>query len=296
MSSFEVPASRNLGFFADVQIAADSAGNVYVPVVSENEVLEYSSSGTLLKTFTGSGAGALKEPTGVAIDSSGDLWVADSGNNRIVELDSGGAPVEVNGKPVEIKSEGVWSVALDGHGDVFALVANGADSCGARTRPACISSSIARKAGRSPTWGLALSVNLAAKSNATTAGLAVNRGERACVRERWPANHWNVWVFGPPTAPLVEKELTAEVGTSEVKLGALVNPGGIATSYRFEYGPTSAYGSSTPFPEGASVKEWNRTRCGRPRAASRPGPPTTIVSWQATNWERPTAPTRPSPR
>ncbi len=136
LSSFEVPASRNLfGFFTDVQIAADSAGNVYVPVVSENEVLEYSPSGTLLKTFTGSGAGALKEPTGVAVDSSGDLWVADAGNNRIVELDSSGAPVEVNGKPVEIESEGVWSVAVDGQGDVFALVDNGADSCGEKASP-----------------------------------------------------------------------------------------------------------------------------------------------------------------
>ena len=98
-------------------------------------MLEYSPSGTLLQTFTGSGAGALKEPTGVAIDSSGNLWVADSGNNRIVELDSSGAAVEVNGKPVEIESEGVWSVALDGHGDVFALVVNSADSCGEMLTP-----------------------------------------------------------------------------------------------------------------------------------------------------------------
>ena len=60
-----------------------------------------------------------------------------------------------------------------------------------------------------------------------------------------------VWVFGPPTAPVVDRELTAEIGASEAKLGALVNPGGIQTSYRFEYGPTSAYGSSTPFPEGS---------------------------------------------
>ena len=48
-----------------------------------------------------------------------------------------------------------------------------------------------------------------------------------------------VWVFGPPVAPVVDRELTAEVGASEAKLGALVNPGGIQTSYRFEYGPTS---------------------------------------------------------
>ena len=55
------------------------------------------------------GRGALKEPTGVAVDSSGNLWVADHGDNRIEELSPSGAPVEVNGKPVEIESEGVGS-------------------------------------------------------------------------------------------------------------------------------------------------------------------------------------------
>ena len=75
------------------------------------------------------------KPTGVAVDSSGNLWVADAGNNRIEELDPSGAPVEINGKPVEIDSEGVESVALDGHGDVLAIVKNSADSCGSQTSP-----------------------------------------------------------------------------------------------------------------------------------------------------------------
>ncbi len=247
---FEVPASRNLdGLFTDVQIAADSAGNVYVPVVPDNEVLEYSPSGTLLKTFTGSGAGALKEPTGVAIDSSGDLWVADSGNSRIVELDSSGAPVEVDSKPVEIKSEGVWSVALDGHGDVFAVVYNGADPCGEK------GSSCLHLVEYSAEGRQLADVGAGSFGESTGAGerfysmVAVNQASgRVYVTA---GQQKTVWVFGPPTAPVVGRELTAEVGASEAKLGALVNPGGIQTSYRFEYGPTSAYGSSTPFPEGS---------------------------------------------
>ncbi len=48
-----------------------------------------------------------------------------------------------------------------------------------------------------------------------------------------------VWVFGPSHRACGRQELTAEIGASEAKLGALVNPGGIQTSYRFEYGPTS---------------------------------------------------------
>lgn len=252
VSSFEVPASRNFfGILTDVQIAADSAGNVYVPVAPENEVLEYSPSGTLLKTFTGSGAGALKEPTGVAIDSSGNLWVADSANNRIVELDSSGAPVEVNGKRVEIRSEGVASVALDGHGDVFALVDNSADSCGEKASPCLHLIEYSSEGGQLADVGAGSfgESNEAEKVERFYSMVAANQASGrvyvlAGLQEK-------IWVFAPPTAPVVDRELTAEVGASEAKLGALVNPGGIQTAYRFEYGTTTAYGNMTPFPEGS---------------------------------------------
>jgi DNA-binding beta-propeller fold protein YncE len=254
LSSFEVPFSRNLyGVFTDVQIAADSVGNVYVPVVPENEVLEYSPSGTLLKTFTGSGTGALKEPTGVAADQkSGDLWVADAGNNRIVEFDSSGAPVEVNGKPVEIKSEGVWSVALDGHGNVFALVENSADSCGEK-RPPCLHLVEYSAEGRQlADVGAGYFGEQGGGGERFYSMVAVNQASgRVYVTDGNSYQDPKIWVFGPPAAPVVDRELTAEVGASEAKLGALVNPGGIQTSYRFEYGTTTEYGSSTPFPEGS---------------------------------------------
>jgi hypothetical protein len=243
---FEVPVSRNFdGLLTDVQIAADSAGNVYVPVVPANEVLEYSPSGTLLKTFTGSGAGALKEPTGVAVDSSGNLWVA--GNNRIVELDSSGAPVEVNGKPVEIKSEGVGSVALDGHGDVFAVVYNSADPCGAKGSSCLHLVEYSSEGRQLADVGAG---NFGGETGEEERFLSMVAVNRASGRVYVTANG-TVWVFGPPVAPVVDRELTAEVGASEAKLGALVNPGGVETDYRFEYGPTGAYGSSTPFPEGS---------------------------------------------
>ena len=100
------------------QIAVDSAGNVYVPNAPTNQELEYDPATCVeeqakgepppckpLKTFTDSGAHAMKGPNGVALDASDDLWVADSGNDRIVELSPTGAPVEINGEPVEIKSE-----------------------------------------------------------------------------------------------------------------------------------------------------------------------------------------------
>ncbi len=240
LASFEVEASRNiLGLFTVVQIAADSAGNVYVPVVSQNEVLEYSPQGTLLKTFTG--AGALKEPAGLAVDSSGNLWVADSGNQRIDELNP--ADVPVGG----FQSEGVRSVALDGHGHVFAIVENSADFCGSLEAPCDhlveYSSSGAQLADiGAGNFGRA-------SSHPSLSMLAVNGSSgRVYVTDDYNSR---VSIFGPPKPPTVEKELTAEVGVSEAKLGALANPGGIETSYRFEYGTTTAYGQSTPFPEGS---------------------------------------------
>jgi hypothetical protein len=250
LSSFEVQASRNLfGVLSDVQIAADSAGNVYVPIASENEVLEYSPSGTLLKTFTGSGASALDEPNGIAIDPSGDLWVANSGSGRIVELASSGAPVEVNGKPVEIESEGAGAIALDGHGDVLAIVDNSADSCGKLKSP-CVHLVEYNSAGRQlADVGAGTFGESGGAGDRFYSMVAVDEANgRVYVTDGLKAK---IWVFGPPVAPAVDRELTAEVGASEAKLGALVNPGGIQTTYRFEYGPTSAYGSSTPFPEGS---------------------------------------------
>jgi hypothetical protein len=252
VSSFEVAASRNYsGFFTDVQIAADSAGNLYVPNTAANEVREYSPSGTLLKTFTGSGAGALKEPTGVAIGSSGNLWVA--GTNRIVELGPSGAPVEVNGKPVEIQSTGVWSVALDGHGHVFAVVDNAADSCGGKESP-CLHLLEYSSEG----------TQLADVGAGKFAGGEVERYYSAVAVNQAnglvyvvAGQQETVWVFAPPTAPVLDKEFTAEVGASEAKLGALVNPGAIAASYRFEYDTReykegeAPHGPSTPFPEGS---------------------------------------------
>ena len=249
VSSFEVPVSRNLsGVFTDVQIAVDSVGNVYVPVVPENEVLEYSPSGTLLKTFAGSGAGALEEPAGVAVSPSGDVWVADSSNGgRIMELDPSGAPVEVNGKPVEIVSEGVRSVALDGHGDVFALVDNGTDSCGEKESP-CLHLVEYNAEGRQ----LAdVGAGHFGEQGGAVEGFFSMVAVDGTNGRAYVTTAGGFWVLGPPTAPVIGRELTDETGTSEVKLGAAVDPGGIAASYRFEYGTTTAYGSSTPSPEGS---------------------------------------------
>jgi hypothetical protein len=244
-ASFPVPASNNFfGSFSVIQIATDSNGDVYVPVSPENDVLEYSSAGTLLKTFTG--GGALKGPTGVAVDSFGNLWVADAGNNRIEEL----SPTDTS--VGEIKSEGVESVALDGRGDLFAVVENSIDPCGS-LKPPCLHLSEYNSAGKQVAdvgagsfgGGGFQPPSMVAVGEAS-GRVYVSDGEKGLI-----------WIFGPPAAPIVGKELTAEVAASEAKLGALVNPGGIEATYHFEYDAReyregeAPHGKSTPIPEGS---------------------------------------------
>jgi NHL repeat len=255
-SPFSVPPSNNIaGALTVVQIATDSAGNVYVPVVPENEVLEYSPTGTLLRTFTG--GGRLSKPTGVAVDSSGDLWVADSGNDRIVELDSSDAPVEVNGKPVEINSEGVGSIALDGHGDVLAIVRNGVDSCGSLLPPCSHLVEYTSGGVQVADVGAGSFESEHHESFLGPVPMMVAVSESSGRVYVSDVSNKRIWIFGPPAAPVVRRELTAEVGTSEAKLGALIGAGGIQTTYSFEYdtreyaqgeGP---HGHSTPFPVGS---------------------------------------------
>jgi hypothetical protein len=248
-ASFSVPSSQNFLSFTLVQIASDSAGNVYVPVVPQNEVLEYSSTGALLSTFTGgSGAGALKGPTGVAVDSSGNVWVADTGDKRLEELSRTDVPlaeIKVGG---EAQSGEVESVALDGRGDVFAIVKSSADFCGS-LGPPCSHLVEYNAAGVQVADVGAGSFESGSAGFRLPPMVAVNEGDgRVYVTD---GAKGEVWIFGPPSAPVVERELTAEVGTSEAKLGALASAGGIQTTYRFEYGRSTAYGQSTPFPEGS---------------------------------------------
>jgi hypothetical protein len=252
VSSFPVPPFSGGGFnelFENLsQVATDSAGDVYVPNVPGNEVLEYTPTGTLLTTFMGSGEHTLSGPTGVAVDSSGNVWVADARNNRIEEFASTGAFLS------EFRSEGVRALALDAHGNAFAIVVNSADYCGSLRSPC------AHLVEYSSTGAQLADVGAGDFGSADThfqpSMVAVNMASgRVYVTDALKSR---VWVFQPPLAPMLGRESAAEVGVFEAKLAALVNPGGAQTAYRFEY-DTRQYGEgeaphgvSVPFPEGSA--------------------------------------------
>jgi DNA-binding beta-propeller fold protein YncE len=257
-SSFPVAPSANFKFIVPwtvVGIATDSAGNVYVPVAPENKVLEYDPSEcpalpepctlTPLKTFTGgSGAGALKGPTAVAVDPSGNLWVADTGNQRLEQLSPAGAPLS------EIPAEGVQSLAVDSHGHLFAILRNSASFCGS-LQPPCPHLLEYNSAG-AQIADLGAGEYGGGEENDEHSEIPIMVATSDSTGRVYVADGINdrVFIYTPPTPPQLENELAVGVTTSEAKLGALVEPGGIGASYRFEYGTTTAYGQATPFPEG----------------------------------------------
>ena len=61
--------------------------DVWVANTGANDIIEYNSSLSVVKTISGNG---LNQPYGVAIDSSGDVWVANSGANDVLESNSTG--------------------------------------------------------------------------------------------------------------------------------------------------------------------------------------------------------------
>jgi DNA-binding beta-propeller fold protein YncE len=88
-------------------------GNVYVTDYWNNRIDELSSSGAFIRTMgwgvsngdaeyqvctsscragvSGSGAGEIHAPNGIAIDSTGNLWVAEEGNERVQEFSEAGS-------------------------------------------------------------------------------------------------------------------------------------------------------------------------------------------------------------
>ena len=184
------------------------------------------------------------------------------------------------------------TVALDGHGEVFAIVKNSADFCGSLDAAVFSSGGVQRRgrAARRRRRRLVRSAEDARRS-------AWSRSNEASGRVYVTDGDKEVWMFGPPAAPVVGKELTAEVGTSEAKLGALVNPGGIQTTLplRIRHAANTRRRSASRAErrrsrKAASGKASPRTRCGRPRAVLRRARPTTTAWSRRTNSARPSGP------
>jgi DNA-binding beta-propeller fold protein YncE len=68
-------------------IAIDSSGNLWITDTDTDEISEYSSTGTYLHSYGGSGteAGKFHGPEGIVIGANGDIYIADSADEGRVQ-------------------------------------------------------------------------------------------------------------------------------------------------------------------------------------------------------------------
>jgi hypothetical protein len=259
VSAFSIAGSTNLTFSFEgsnfsvsaVQIASDSAGNVYLPNAPNNEIQEFNPEGHVLHTITGSGAEALKEPTGVAVDAAGNVYVADNGNGRVEEFSPGGAFIVAIGTGVDqttkgnvctaasgdicgTGSDGSQALALDGAGDIFVGENNGSGFHVVLYSPA---------GAELTDFGMG---TIGSSGLGAIDTLAV--GPTGLVYVTDGANNV-VWIYAKQSEPSLVSVSSSAVTQTSATLNATIGPGHADTSYHFEYGTSTAYGTSVPVPD-----------------------------------------------
>jgi RHS repeat-associated protein len=93
------------------------SGNIYVSDAADNRIQELTPTGIPLVSFGGSGAGALSEPHGIALDSSGNVWVANTHDSTVEKFSASGGYLKSYGEPGKALGQlaGPYGLAVDGN-------------------------------------------------------------------------------------------------------------------------------------------------------------------------------------
>ena len=236
-------AGAGSGEFNGAQgVAVDGAGDLYVADTHECRVQELSPAGAFIRAWgggdgtgvCGSGPGLFGEPVDIAIDASGNVWVADYADSNIQEFTSTGAYVKTVGGPGTIGGtfDGPQQVNFDPAGDLLV-----ADTNNSRVQVIDPTDGSFAYAWGAPPAG----ATPGAGEFDSTGGAVSIPGGKVVVTDQ---NGGDVQAFSF-ASPAVSAP-SASPAALTATLSATVDPGGGVAPYRFDWGPTSAYGNSTP--------------------------------------------------
>jgi hypothetical protein len=228
-------------------VTVDSSGHVYVLDNSHSVIDEFDSTGLFLGQTSGAGTpnGSFGDLTGVAVAASGNVYVAERGFSGVVNVFGPGVvlPTVTTGAASSVTET---SATLEG-----VVNPDGTSVTGCqfeyRTQE---EASYTHSVPCSQSLPLTGTAPVAVSANAT--GLTGNE----IYNYRLAATNANGTTSGQdatlqtPGAPRIDAESFSSVGSTHATLCARINPGGFATHYRFEYGATTAYGTSSPIPDG----------------------------------------------
>ena len=246
--------NRGVGFFAklnsagektpiealdeeeSVAAAVDSSnGNVYVDNVGS--VAEFSSSGSLLDRF---GAGHLTAGSGLAVNGATQtVYVADTATSTVAVFADPFAIVKTT-QATGLQVEG--SATLNGTVNPLGVPVTSCEfEYGIDESYGQAAECTALPSGSSP-------VAVHADVSGLTPGTLYHY--------RLVANNENGGeagadgTFFTPARPRIAGESATDVASSSATLNARINPDALDTNYSFEYGTSTAYGTSTPLPDG----------------------------------------------
>jgi DNA-binding beta-propeller fold protein YncE len=104
-------------------IAMSPSGNIYTTDITNNTIQEFSSGGTTVAMWGGTGTttGLFTSPQGIAIDSSGNVYVAEYTNNRVQKFTSNGTFITTWGSAGTGNGtfNGPRGIAVDSSGNVY---------------------------------------------------------------------------------------------------------------------------------------------------------------------------------
>jgi tripartite motif-containing protein 71 len=230
LAKFGTEGAGNGQFYEPSGIAIAANGDLWVTDSNAERMQQFNSSGTFIKsvgTF-GSGNGQFKDPSGIAIDASGNIYVADANNDRIQKF---------NSKGEYLSQFGTYGTGDGQFAEPQAVDINAAGNVVV----------VDRETGR---------IQLFTPSGEFLAKFSSNAWEPDGIAVApngvyYVANSRNNRVdkWADPAPPKATTNAASAVTSSAGTLNASVNPRAVATSYRFEYGLTTSYGSKVPIPD-----------------------------------------------
>jgi hypothetical protein len=274
-----VPAGKCVASPAAGGVAVDSSsGRIYVN--SENRIKAFEASGepAQFSSLSSNEIGGFESLCGLAVDSSGDIYATD-GNRRMINVYSSSGDLITSIQ----RGKDLHEVAVGSRGAVYVIEENGTEDAVLKLVPSTFpptQSATYTFVGSFDTSSLNKGRVTAIAIDPQTndlyvdayrvighydeAGTSVERLGESGPGELFNsfgvsvadgpegatvyASAFDTEIFVPVPVPDATTGVADEVAETTAVVHGSVNPHGLATTYQFEYGTTTAYGSSEPLP------------------------------------------------
>jgi hypothetical protein len=260
-------------------LAVNSVGDVYI--LCEGAVEKISPTGTLIETLPGAG-----QATAVAVDEANDHVFEAHEATLVREFDAAGAEISQSHPKGALEGEAAGVAVREATGEIF--MSNGVsqkvyhwgplitlpdvetrEATGVEPEAATLNGVVnpdeIEVAACEFEYGLTTAYGKKAKCSPEPGAGGAEVEVSATVEELEPDTTYHYRLIATNTsgsnpgadttftttgAPTVDEQGSRETTQTGTVLEGQVNPHGFATTYHFEYGETTAYGTSIPVPDG----------------------------------------------